>query len=520
MIVCGRSLGKLQAFIGASQIADRLSLAQIDRDRATAEEIAALDAFCVVDAAGPFQAQDLRFPRAVIDAKCHYVDFADARDFVAAFASLDAQATAHGVLAVTGASSTPALSHAVLDDITRGWRRVDAVEIAISPGGGTSFGLSVFKAILSYVGQPLRVWRHGRWETAPGWGLTVRRTIGGVGKRWLSLCETPDLDLVLARFPRVRSAAFRAGLELSLLHWGLWALSLVVRFRLMRSLVSLAEPLRAAAELTRPFGGAVGGMLVKASGVAGDGAHSRVTWSLAAKGGDGPQIPALPALCVVRALVDGSLTQRGATACVGLVELGALEREFKRFAITTERGTQRFDATPLFQSALEGFGRMPASVRAAHTPNLACDLQGRVEIDGAAHWVGRAVAWTFGFPASARDAPALVTIEREDEGEVWIRRFGETEFRSHLRAGAQANRLVERFGALTFDLDARADEAGFELSIIGARAFGIPLPRALAPTTQARASADANGRYCFDVLIALPVVGRLVRYRGTLEQRA
>ena len=48
----------------------------------------------------------------------------DARDFVAAFPTLDAVAKARGVLAVTGASTTPALTHAVLDEVTRGQGRV------------------------------------------------------------------------------------------------------------------------------------------------------------------------------------------------------------------------------------------------------------------------------------------------------------------------------------------------------------------------------------------------------------
>lgn len=518
MIVCGRSLSHLQAYHdGLPSRAKRVSIRVLDRDRASAGDIAALDAFCVVDAAGPFQGQDLRFARAAIEGGCHYVDLADARDFVAAFPVLDVFAKARSVLAVTGASSTPALSHAVLDDVTRGWARVDSVEIAISPGGNASYGLSVIKAILSYVGQPLRVWRHGRWERAPGWGLTVRRPIGDVGKRWLSLCETPDLDLVPQRFPSVRNAVFRAGLELSLLHLGLWAMSLIVRGGLMRSLAPLAEPMRDAAELFRRFGGDVGGMLVEASGVSGDGTYLCVRWMLTADAGDGPEIPALPALCVIRALIEGPLSQHGAMTCAGLVDLATLEREFKRFAIQTERVTQTLERTALFARALDGFEAMPAVVRAAHSPDPACELEGRVAIEGAERWVARAIARMFGFPASAGDAPASVTIERDGDGETWIRRFGAATFASHL--SRRPGGLVERFGAFAFDLDAHADESGFALSIAGVRLLGIALPRALAPSTRASACVDAQGRYRFDVTITLPVIGRLVQYSGWLAPR-
>lgn len=505
MIVCGRLLAKQSG---------RSSAAIIDRDTASAGDIKALDAFCVVDAAGPFQNQDQRFARAVIEAGCHYVDLADARDFVAAFPALDALAKSYGVLAVTGASSTPALSHAVLDDLTRGWSRVDTVEIAISPGNRAPFGLAVIKAILSYVGRPVRVLRHGRWTEAPGWGLLARKTFDDLGARFLSLCETPDLDLVPKRFPSVRTAIFRAGLELSLFHFSIWILGFLVRAGWMKTLVPLAEPLRDAAAFFRGLGTDCGGMLVEATGVYGDGSRLQATWTLIAEAGDGPQIPALPALCVIQGLIDGRFSQRGAVACVGLIELATIEQQFKRFNIHCDRETRRLERTPLFERVLAGFKEMPDAVRAAHSPDPACEFAGEVEVDGPETWAGRLIGRAFGFPREGRGLPASVTIEREGDGEIWIRRFGSAAFESLLSAGA--NGLCERFGPMSLDLDARADLHGFELSIRGARVFGFPLPRALAPSTRASASVDEHRRYRFDVLITLPVVGRLVRYRGWL----
>lgn len=517
MIVCGRSLAKAQAFADTLAAGpERVSAAAIDRDTARAGDVAALRAFCVADAAGPFQGQEPKFARAAIEAGAHYVDLADARDFVAAFAALDELAKAHGVLAVTGASSTPALSHAVIDDVTRGWVRIDSVEIAISPGNRAPLGLAVIKSILSYVGRPVRVWRHGRWVRAPGWGLTVRRPLGDLGRRFLSLCETPDLDLVRERFGQVRNAIFRAGLEVSFLHLAIWALSLPVRAGWIKSLAPFAEPLRDAAAFFRPLGSDCGGMLVEVTGVYGDGAHLHVTWTLIAEAGDGPQIPALPALCVIQALIDGRLSRRGAVACVGLIDLAAIERQFKRFAIHTSRETRTLERAALFQRVLRDFDRMPAPVREAHSPDPACDLKGEVDIEGAESWVGRVIGRVFGFPRAGQGLPAAVTIEREGDDEIWIRRFGNAEFSSHVSAGEGANRLRERFGALTFDLDARANAEGFELSIRDARVLSVPLPRFLAPATRANASVDEHGRYRFDVLITLPVIGRLVRYRGWL----
>src|SRR5207248_3844574 len=124
----------------------------------TPEALRAVKAFAVVDAAGPFQGATYRLARAAIAAGIHYLDLADARGFVAGFGALDAEARTAGIVALTGASSTPALSHAVLDRLTAGWRRIDHIEIAISPGNRASpRGLAVIRSILSYAGRPVPV---------------------------------------------------------------------------------------------------------------------------------------------------------------------------------------------------------------------------------------------------------------------------------------------------------------------------------------------------------------------------
>lgn len=494
----------------------RVSRAVLDREKAVAADIAALQAVCVVDAAGPFQGQSYRFAEAVIAAGAHYVDLADARDFVAGFGALDAQAKARGVLAVSGASSTPALSHAVLDEITRGWKRVDDIDVAISPGGRVVYGLAVIKAILSYVGRPVSVLRHGRWINVPGWGLLERRRFADLGVRLVSLVETPDLDLLPRRFPTVRNAIFRAGLELSILHLGLWSLSIAVRAGFMRTLAPLAEPLKDASALVRGLASDSGGMVVEVTGIYADGARLTTTWTLVAEGGDGPVIPTLPALAIVKRLLSGALGQTGATACVGLLDLAAIEAEMKRFQIRTARDTRMLERTALFRRALAGFDSMPPAVRAAHEADPARDFQGTADIDGAETWVGRLIARLFGFPPTARGVPANVTIERAGDGEIWIRRFGGHAFESHLSAGGDRDRLIERFGAVSLELDAQADTHGFSLSVRRAWLGKLPLPRFLTPSTQASAGIDENGRYRFDVTISIPLAGRLAAYRGWL----
>jgi hypothetical protein len=344
VIVAGRDLARAEAKVGGNGA--RATALQLDIATVTPAVLAATGAFVVVDAAGPFQGADYRLARAAIAAGMHYIDLCDARDFVSGFPALDAEARAARVVALTGASSTPALSNAVLDRLTAGWRQIDAVDIAISPGNRNSpRGLSVIRAILSYAGKPVRVFTGGEWTERPGWGWLVRRQMRGFGKRWLSLCETPDLDLVPMRFAPRDEAIFRAGLELSLMHLGLSVAGLFVRVGLLASLAPFARLFRWMAERLKHFGSDRGGMTVHVSGVDGAGRSARAIWSLVAEAGDGPFVPTLPALAAIRALADGSLSQPGARPCVGVLDLDQISREFAPYRISTHLTTNPIDET-------------------------------------------------------------------------------------------------------------------------------------------------------------------------------
>ncbi len=491
--------------------------ATLDRTRVDATALAALKPFVTVDLAGPFQGADHRLPQAAINAGVHYIDIADGRDFVAGFATLKAAARAAGVVALTGCSSTPALSNAVLDMLTDGWRSVDTIEIAISPGNRAPRGLSVVEAILSWTGRPVRVFLDGRWQTRPGWGMLTRRPMGDHGSRWLSLCETPDLDIVPARFCVRCSAIFRAGLELPALHLGLWAASLSVRAGLLRSLRPLARPFRAIADLLGRFGSDRGFMVVEARGTAPDGACVRAVWTLMAEAGDGPNIPILPALAAIRAL-DAGLFPPGAYPCVGVLPLAQIESEFAPFRIATSVATETSHPKSIFVQALGArFVVLPQAVRDGHTACAWHEMRGRARIDGAATGFGWLVARLFGFPRAGSDVPVHVSMDRTNGDERWTRDFGGKRFVSVLSFNDRRG-LEERFGPFTFSLEVAADDQRLTLEVRGWRLGPLPLPTFLAPTSTAFETVDDAGRFNFDVDIALPLVGRIVHYRGWLEE--
>ena len=261
LIIAGRSRARAEA---AALAVGAHEAAVLDRETATPEELCALKADLIIDAAGPFQGADLRFARAVIQSGAHYLDLADARDFVAAFPSLDALAREKGVAAISGASSTPALTHAVLDELRAGWTRIDIIRAGIAPANQMDRGPAVMKAILTWVGAPVRVFEDGAWRTRRGWSDCGLINVPMLGKRRFALAETPDLDLIPARYAPRDAALFMASLELWLMQRGMEFVGASRRFGL--NPLTLAEPLRFAGEALGPFGSDRGGMIVEVFG--------------------------------------------------------------------------------------------------------------------------------------------------------------------------------------------------------------------------------------------------------------
>ncbi|KPA96302.1 saccharopine dehydrogenase NADP-binding domain-containing protein, partial [Pseudomonas asplenii] len=113
----------------------------------------------VIHCAGPFQGQDYRVALAACAAGAHYIDLADGRDFVDRFAAnVDAQARAAGVLAVSGASSVPGLSSAVVDHLARSFARLDSISTAIAPGQQAPRGVATIQAVFGYAGLAFDRW--------------------------------------------------------------------------------------------------------------------------------------------------------------------------------------------------------------------------------------------------------------------------------------------------------------------------------------------------------------------------
>jgi hypothetical protein len=291
----------------------------------------------VIHTAGPFQHQDWRVAEAAAAAGAHYLDLADGRRFVCDFAAaLDARFRAARRCAITGASTLPGLSTAVIDHLTAGWQRIDTIDCCVAPAQTVPRGVATVAAVLSYCGEPIRVWQDGRWVDRHGWATPTDVHFARLASRQGALCDVPDLELLPQQYPGVRSVMFRAALELAVAQRGFALLAGLRRARLLRRPERLAGLLHWAAGQLDRFGSDRGGMLVDVSGRDALGRHRRRRWHLTADRGHGPEVPCMPAVILARRLARGEPPPPGASPCAGLVSLAELEPEFRRWGMVTE----------------------------------------------------------------------------------------------------------------------------------------------------------------------------------------
>ena len=313
LTIAGRDAARAGAFaapLGASAVG-------IDhRSAGFAQRLAEIRPDLLIHTAGPFQGQDYSVAEASIAAGVHYVDLADGRAFVCGIDRLDARARERGVLVVSGASTLPAVSSAIVDALCGAVPGLERIEISIAPAQRIPRGEATLAAVLTYCGKPLTRLEDGRWRTVRGWQAIRRHAYRTLGTRWMAACDVPDLDLFPRRYPGLRTVTFDAALELWPLQWGMWLMAAVSRLGLVRDWSRYAGQLRRLAALFDHFGSDRGGMQVRLRAPSGG-----VDCELMAPDGRGPEIPAIPAVILARKLAAGRLAARGVTPCMGLFSL-------------------------------------------------------------------------------------------------------------------------------------------------------------------------------------------------------
>lgn len=173
--------------------------------------------------------------------------------------------------------------------------------------------------------------------------------------------------------------------------------------------------------------------------------------------------------------------------------------------------------TPLYQRVLgDAFAALPPSVHELHMVDRKVVWRGAASVRRGTNPLARLAATLFRLPLNGDDITLTVTFTPDTEGrETWDRDFAGRRFLS-VQSDHGAGVIAERVGLVTLLLRPAVDAGALTLTLEGARLFGLSLPRFVLPRVATR-EFERDGRYHFDVLSHLPLLGLLVHYRGTLE---
>jgi hypothetical protein len=335
LLIGGRSLGKAEQFAASLAAVNQAEGCFVDIDDDLAERLSEIGPGIVIHTTGPFQAQDHRVAKAAIAAGAHYLDLADAREFVATIGKLDAEAKAAGVAVIAGASSVPCLTAAFIDRYRPRFARLESATYGIAAAQATNRGLGTAAAILSYVGKPFTILKNGVRKRVFGWQGLHGVRYPELGLRLFGYCDIPDLELFPKRYPELRELSFAAGHEVKLLHIGTWLLSWIVRLRLVRSLAPHSERLLNWSFLFDPLGSDKSGFHMFLRGTGHDGQPMTIRIFMVARQVHGPNIPCMPAIILARRIAAGERLAPGARPCLDLIELEELLGSIAHLDITT-----------------------------------------------------------------------------------------------------------------------------------------------------------------------------------------
>ena len=526
LLIAGRSLAKAEAYCRGRTLAEaRLLPTRFDRNGDLGAQLAALRPDIAVDASGPFQAYGegcYRLIEACIAERVRYLDLADGSDFVAGVAAFDEQAKEAGLFVLSGVSSFPVLTAAVVRRLSSGMVRVDSIRGGIAPSPFAGVGENVIRAIASYAGHPVRLVRDGkqaegrplteqtRYTIAPPGRVPVRNTL-------FSLVDVPDLRALAALWPEAKTIWMGAGPVPEVLHRALIGLAWLVRAGMIRSLSPLA-PLMHWASNRLAWGEHRGGMFVAVEGADKAGKPSKRSWHLQAEGDDGPLIPSMAVEALVRKALDGKMPLPGARAAVRDLELEDYEALFASKTIHAgSRNDTAEEGQPLYPRLLgDAWQGLPAEIRAMH--GGAANAEGHASVERGTGILSRLAAWLIGFPRAAADIPVTVQFDIDKHGETWTRTFGVDRFSSRQLAGRGRSErlLVERFGPLIFAMALVGEENRLSLVLRRWSLLSLPLPMWLCPRSTSYETVE-DGRFRFHVEISHPLTGLVVRYRGWLE---
>jgi len=204
LFIAGRSIHKAKNFCEGLPSGAQKTPVLFDRNANVENQIREIEPNLVVDAMGSFQIygdEPYRVVKACIAKEVDYMDLADGSDFVKGISQFDGEAKAKNIYILSGVSSFPVLTAAVVRKLSHNMPRVNAINGGIAPSPYAGVGLNVIRAIASYAGKRLPLIRNGKPATGYALTETMRYTICPPGRLPLnhtlfSLVDVPDLKVL------------------------------------------------------------------------------------------------------------------------------------------------------------------------------------------------------------------------------------------------------------------------------------------------------------------------------------
>ena len=529
LFLAGRSIQKAKQFCEGLPTGAQKVPVFFDRNANVETQIREINPDLVVDAMGPFQVygQDpYRVVKACIATGVDYMDLADGTDFVKGIRQFDQEAKAKNIYILTGVSSFPVLSAAVVRKLSYDMTCVNTITAGIAPSPYAGVGLNVIRAITSYAGKPLSLIRNGKPATSYALTETMRYTICPPGRLPLnntlfSLVDVPDLKVLPELWPELDSIWLGAGPVPEILHRMLIGLSWLVRWRILPSLLPFASLFHFVINILR-WGEHRGGMFVSVEGTNQSGERIERSWHLLAESGDGPFIPSMAVQALILRALRGENPSVGARPATQELEVSDYEAVFKNRTIYTgqRESSANAETVPLYKRMLgEAWNMLPAPLAELHNvQSQEQKAEGIAHVEAGNNVFARLLAAFYGFPVTGKQVPLKVSFHRRDGGELWTRDFAGKKFSTVQSEGSgyTDKLLAERFGPVTFWMALVLKEG--ELHSVTRRwsVFGIPLPLAFAPQASVYEYADGDD-FCFHVEVKHWLLGLIVQYEGRLQ---
>lgn len=530
LLIAGRSVQKAKTFCESLPSGAQKAPVFFDRNANVEAQIREIKPDIVVDAMGPFQAygdDPYRVVKACIANGVDYMDLADGSDFVKGIRQFDQEAKAKNIFVLSGVSSFPVLTAAVVRQLSHDMTCVNSIKGGIAPSPYAGVGLNVIRAIASYAGKPVSLIRNGKPATVYALTETMRYTICPPGylplkSTLFSLVDVPDLKVLPELWSELDSIWLGAGPVPEVLHRMLIGLSWLVRIRILPSLLQFASLFHFVTNTVR-WGEHRGGMFVSVEGTNQGGERIERSWHLLAEGGDGPLIPSMAVQALILHCLVGKKPSAGARPATQELEVSDYEAVFKSRTIYTGQRESKADApgpAPLYKRILgEAWGALPAPLAALHNVlSKEQEAEGIARVETGKHLFARLLAALYGFPRTGEHVPVKVSFHRRDGGELWQREFAGRKFSTFQSEGrGYADRLlVERFGPVTFWMALVLKQEELHLVTRHWSVFGIPLPLAFAPNSTVYEYADGDD-FCFHVEVKHWLMGLIVWYEGKLQ---